>query len=112
MLVIQSFTLQIQLEKQGKRLESLKASNPGLGKKNKKADRLELQLKEQVTKALASLRLKQAVVVRFMQLKSLQQRAIARDISMQKLLLTILCAMQMGGSLFILFRLLSSRQVY
>lgn len=55
--------MQVQLEKQGKRLDSLKSGNQGYGKKTKKADRLELQLKEQVTKALASLRLKQAVVV-------------------------------------------------
>ena len=55
--------MQTQLEKQGKRLEGLKSGGQGYGKKNKKADRLELQLKEQVTKALASLRLKQAVVV-------------------------------------------------
>ena len=59
----QLLCLQVQLEKQGKRLESMKSSNQGYGKKTKKADRLELQLKEQVTKALASLRLKQAVVV-------------------------------------------------
>ena len=61
--------LQVQLEKQGKRLESLKSGSQVFGKKSKKADRLELQLKEQVTKALASLRLKQAVVVGIWTLK-------------------------------------------
>lgn len=66
--------LKVQLERQGKRA---KTGSQLDGKKTKKADRAESQLKEQVTKALASLRLKQAVV--------------------------------MGGSLFVLFRLLASR---
>jgi hypothetical protein len=41
----------------------MKSGSQSNGKKTKKADRMELQLKEQVTRALASLRLKQAVVV-------------------------------------------------
>jgi len=65
------------LERQGKKVDSMKSGGQLNGKKVKKADRMELQMKEQVTKALASLRLKQAVV--------------------------------MGGSLFLLFRLLASR---
>ena len=52
--------LQVQLERQGKKMKSGSQLD---SKKTKKADRIELQLKEQVTKALASLRLKQAVVV-------------------------------------------------
>ena len=51
---------QVQLERQGKKSKSGSQLD---SKKTKKADRMELQLKEQVTKALASLRLKQAVVV-------------------------------------------------
>ena len=59
---LKHIALQVQLERQGKKMKSGSQLD---SKKTKKADRIELQLKEQVTKALASLRLKQAVVVSF-----------------------------------------------
>ena len=60
--------LQSQVEKQGRKLDSLKSASQPYSKqktKARKVDRIELHLKSEVTRQLASLRLKQTVVVRF-----------------------------------------------
>ena len=56
------------MEKQGRKLDSLKSASQPYSKqktKARKVDRIELHLKSEVTRQLASLRLKQTVVVRF-----------------------------------------------